>query len=99
MNRLFAKCFAFCVGGIHVVFLLALALGFVWTVLGLPSEAAMGVAAGTIVDGLPTLLLLGLIFFAYVLLIGVVSTLIAINQNLERLGHDADRRGKYEANA
>jgi hypothetical protein len=96
MNRLFAEFFAMTVGLIHVFFLLGLALALLGLFLDFSASLApLDISA----RGLPGPVVLAVAFVGYVLIMGVVSTLIAINQNLERLAQDADRRGGYEVNS
>jgi hypothetical protein len=103
MNRLFAQLFAGLVGTIHATVLLFLGFAVLGTLLNLNQAQPIVelIAAGP--PQLPpewrSLLVILSVALGYILLMGVLSTLIAINQNLERLARDADRRGGYDADA
>jgi p-aminobenzoyl-glutamate transporter AbgT len=90
MNRLFARLFAHVVGAVHVVVLIALGALLVANFVDHPlAETARTEIAG-MGGTLPPLVGLGAVFVAYVVVMGLLSTLIAINSNLERLAMRVD---------
>jgi len=90
MNRLFARLFAHVVGAVHVVMLVAFAALAATSVIDHPmAETARGQIASASGD-LPPLLGIAAAFVVYVVVMGLVSTLIAINRNLERLAMRID---------
>lgn len=89
MNRWIASIFAGLLAVLHVLVL----LGGVGTVVYYYSDDGMMFRGAVIAGGasigidgdLAFFLLLAVCFFAYVLLIGFLSTIVAINANLERI--------------
>jgi hypothetical protein len=96
MNRLIAKFFAAIVGLIHVITLGALA----FTCIAVFGEDGKTLRDSMNQNNIPPAVV-GLILFGlavgYVLVVGFVSTVIAANENLERLNERLDKLPKSSA--
>lgn len=90
MNRFFARLFAAVLGVIHVAVLGGLAALAVIAVVDPPMAEQVRATTGQVPEDVPMLLAVFGAFVTYVLVMGVVSTLVAINTNLERLVQRVD---------
>ena len=90
MNRLFARLFAHVVGAVHVVVLIVLVALAAASLIDHPLAETARSQVSSASGNLPPLVGIGAAFVTYVVVMGLVSTLIAINRNLERLAMRVD---------
>jgi len=89
MNRLVAEAFANLLGVVHLIVLVGLVAFAFSDGLPQPLEALEGVPKPP--EGLPNPLAALVLAVGYLVLMGVVTTLVAINRNLERIAAAMER--------
>lgn len=91
MNRIFASLFAAVVGVVHVLVLAGLIVAAVAIFTDLPQLSVVRSEVQQTAGQVPASVALIATFIGYVLLMGLVSTLVSINSNLERLASSVDK--------